>query len=193
MRITGGDLKKKRLFCPKGLKIRPTTDKVREALFQIISANFFDDFSELVALDLFSGTGALGIEAISRGVTHCVFVEKSSLSIKYLKRNLRDLGLISKAKIIKKDTYKYLNSTEVSGLTYDLIFCDPPYEKGHLQRLINVFEEKNVLLSAKGVLIVEERKSALFNNEQLKLLELVMVKRYGDTKLFFFRKRQKSL
>ena len=189
MRVTGGILRGRKIFCPSGQLVRPTTDKVRYALFQIISSNFFYDLEGLFVVDLFAGTGALGIEALSRGAKRCVFVDNSPVAIRCLKKNLQNLGLISKADVVKKDVYRYLTSKSIDSYSFDLIFCDPPYEKGHLQRLVDLFEKKAFLLSDRGILIIEERKRVDLDEGLLKRLELILVKRYGDTKLFFLRKR----
>ncbi len=192
MRVTGGFLKGRRIFAPKGLFLRPTTDRVREALFQVISSNFFHDFSGLKALDLFSGTGALGIEALSRGANFCLFVDNFSLAIRFLKKNLTNLSLLDRAKILKRDVYNFFESTGEKEAGFDLIFCDPPYQRGHFERLLDFFDKDSKLLATRGLLVIEERKTIDFPEKGSKSLELKKLKRYGDTKLFFIGRKAKT-
>ena len=192
MRVTGGLLKGRRIFAPKGLFLRPTTDRVREALFQVISSNFIDNLSGLKVLDLFSGTGALGIEALSRGADLCLFVDSSSFAIKSLKRNLEGLCLLDKGKILKRDVYSLLESVRASKSGFDLILCDPPYQRGHLERLLDFFDKNPNVLSQGGILVIEEQKTIDFPQKHFTALELLKLKRYGDTKLFFIGRKAKT-
>ncbi len=116
MRVVGGELGGRRILAPRDDGVRPTTDRVREALFSILG-----DLDGAVVLDLFCGTGALGIEAISRGAAEAILVD---LRPDAAERNVEELGLGSRARIVRADAASYLRR---EGPGFDLVFCDPPY------------------------------------------------------------------
>ena len=142
MRVTGGYLKGRRLNVPRG--IRPTQDKVRSAIFNILR----DKIENATFLDLFAGSGSMGIEALSRGAKRVVFVEKSRKALLVLKENLKrcelkSLGYTDMAKemrpqIVAKDALKVVHhGVEIDG--FDIIFADPPYNKGFANRVLNLW------------------------------------------------------
>lgn len=119
MRIVAGSRKGARIFAPRGRGTRPTSDRVREAVFAIIG-----EIEGARVLDLFAGSGALGLEALSRGAASAVFVESSRDAVRTIERNLQKLGL-SGARIVRADAMRYLAKADER---YDLVFVDPPYE-----------------------------------------------------------------
>ena len=125
MRIIGGKLKGRKLRSVKGTKIRPTADRTREAIFNIIAFQV----PGATVLDLFAGTGALGIEALSRGARSAVFIDISNQSISVLRENLASLPLESPTKVIRWDISRNLNCLHSSALVIDLVFMDPPYNE----------------------------------------------------------------
>jgi len=125
MRVITGIARGKRLVTPDGSDVRPTSDKVKEALF---SALQFDIEGRRI-LDLFAGSGQLGIEALSRGAKSCVFVDNSRASINLVKKNLEITGLSSNAKVIQSD---FASFAAMSRDTFDIVFLDPPYAAGML-------------------------------------------------------------
>lgn len=126
MRIVGGKFKGRRLFVPKGLDVRPTADRVREAVFSILAAKV----EGARVLDLFAGTGALGLEALSRGAARAVFVDRRPLALKIIKRNVEALGLEGSARILRTDLSRGPEGLRQETGPFDLIFMDPPYGKG---------------------------------------------------------------
>ncbi len=118
MRVAGGELRGRRLNTPGGRGLRPTTERVREAVFSILA-----DVSGARVLDLFCGSGALGIEAISRGAARATLVDTRAQAAK---RNVAELGLEDRAEVIRSDALRYLAGAE--GQTFDLVLCDPPYK-----------------------------------------------------------------
>ena len=148
MRITGGIDKGRILKAPR--TIRPTQDKIRETIFNVLG----EKVSGAIFFDLFAGSGAVGIEALSRGAKGAVFVEQSKKVISVLKENLESLGYSDKARIITKDALKLFNS-----LTLELpnspiiIFADPPYNEGYVERIM-----KNIPIVADRILIIEHSK-----------------------------------
>jgi RNA methyltransferase, RsmD family len=147
MRVITGSARGRKLKTPVGYDVRPTTDSVKEAVFNIIQA----DIEGRKVLDLFAGTGQLGIEALSRGAESAVFIDSDSESLKIVKENLSLCGF--KATVIKTDAVSYLENCG----TFDLIFIDPPYDSGLYDKVlekINLFD----ILSDGGIIIVECRR-----------------------------------
>ena len=118
MRIVAGSKKGARIFAPKGAGTRPTSDRVREAIFAILGS-----VEGASVLDLFAGSGALGLEALSRGATSATFVESDAAAVKAIERNLEKLGL--EGRIVRSDAARYVARTDER---YDVVFVDPPYE-----------------------------------------------------------------
>lgn len=150
MRIIGGNLKKKKLNSISGLKIRPTADRLRESIFNIISVRIKD----AVVLDLFAGTGAMGIEALSRGAKLSVFIDHYRTALSVIERNIRACSLKKSAKIIRWDIIKNLNCIKSADFSFDLVFIDPPYARNLVkQTLLNL--QRSRCLDKKALIIVE--------------------------------------
>lgn len=184
MRVVGGASKGRRLSSFAGLSIRPTSDKVRQAIFNILCPA--DEFSGRFkkVLDLFAGTGALGIEALSRGAERAVFVDKDIQSIRVIKKNLVACGVEERAVVMSKNAVSAVTALSRSGEKFDLIFIDPPYDAElTLSALSSI--EKGGLLSPAGVLVAETSKRSPITTEfagQKPSDE----RRYGDTLVYFF-------
>lgn len=153
MRIVGGDLRGRPLAAPKSSAIRPTTDRTRESLFNILSHAYPKCLDGTRVLDLFSGTGALGIEALSRGARFCQFVEESAEGRGLLRENVETLSLTGRTKIFRRDATD-LGPSGASG-TFDLVFADPPYGKGLGERAL-VSAAENGWLKEGAVIVLEE-------------------------------------
>ena len=181
MRITGGKVKGRRLASPKGLNIRPTTDKVREAIFNIIG----HDFSGLRVIDLFAGTGSLGLEALSRGAFSVTFIDYSGQAIKLIKRNLLLCGYQTSGIIIKKDLRNGLpRKHAIMKEKFDLVFLDPPYRKGFAPFLLQEISTRLIISSNSRVIIETSKNEVLpvsYEN-----LEIVDTRLYGDTKISIY-------
>jgi 16S rRNA (guanine966-N2)-methyltransferase len=179
MRVIAGRLGGRRLKAPKGRSTtRPTSDRVREALFSMLG-----DLHEVVALDLFAGTGALGIEALSRGATRAVFVERDATALAVLRTNLAELGLGEpQASVREGDALAALRTARARGETYDLVLVDPPYSRAR-----GLGSELSALLPAllapKACVVVESDRRA---PAQL-ALEVALQRRYGDTTITIHR------
>ncbi|MDR3376264.1 MAG: 16S rRNA (guanine(966)-N(2))-methyltransferase RsmD, partial [Ancalomicrobiaceae bacterium] len=128
MRIVGGRFRGATLSPPKSMAIRPTTDRLRETLFNILVHAYGDPVTDARVLDLFSGTGALGLEALSRGARFCLFVEEAVEARGLIRRNIETLGLTGATKLWRRDATK-LGAAEAQA-PFDLVFADPPYGKG---------------------------------------------------------------
>ena len=176
MRITGGEHKGKRLRGPNGSSIRPTPQMVREAIFNILSSRV----QGASVLDLFAGTGALGIEALSRGASHCVFVDISERSLRLIKSSLEGCDLISKAHLLKWDLRKGIPHS-LKGKRFSIIFLDPPYDS-NLAMSVLKNPDFPLLLYEDSKIVVETRKGSVLP-ENLNRVVLERCKTYGDTQI----------
>jgi len=181
MRIVGGNFKGKRLQKKLNKNIRPTSEFVREAIFNILENSL--DLPNTNALDLFAGTGLLGIEALSRGAEFCHFVDKSKSAIEILKSFLEELAIEkSQYKITHSDVFSFLN-TYNNPRKFDVVFADPPYESNLLKKLV---EDTNLeKVAKKGTIFVIETHSK-FSFQNVDNFKILQKKIYGDTKIFFF-------
>ncbi len=175
MRVITGIAKGKRLDTLEGLDIRPTTDKVKEAIFSSIQFDLFD----AVVLDLFAGTGQLGIEAISRGARSAVFVDNSRKSIEVVKRNLEKTEFTDKATVLNMNGVDFAASTSNK---FDFIFLDPPYNKGILTQIMPKLSN---ILAPNGTIICEYEKN-LDLPEEFEGLMLKKVQKYGKIKVSMY-------
>ena len=137
MRVVAGIAGGARLLAPKGLDIRPTSDRAKEAIFNSLHSRSIIEEAEV--LDLFAGTGALGIEALSRGAKKAIFVDKSSESLELVKENLKKTGFEKKAEIIKEDSVNWLQK---SSKPLDLVLLDPPYGFEDWPELLDILFQK---------------------------------------------------
>lgn len=148
MRVITGTARGRKLREPANMDIRPTTDQVKEALFNILQW----DLEGRRVLDLFAGTGQLGIEALSRGAASCLFLDESKEAVDIIKDNVERCGFTN-AKILRTDSLGYLRS----GEKFDIILIDPPYGKGLEQKAVDLIEEFDIL-SPGGIMTVETRR-----------------------------------
>ena len=180
MRITGGERRGVRLASFKGGRIRPTSDRVREAIFDLIGQYTIG----LGVLDLFAGTGALGIEALSRGARRVVFVDNSPESLKLIRRNLALCGYESESTLLKKDLARGLPAIPDLGEGVDLVFADPPYRKDYLLPILIELSASS-LLSSHATIVLEAGKEEHLP-ETVGKLSLAKTRVYGDTKIFIY-------
>ena len=150
MRVISGIRKGLKLKSPDGANVRPTTDRVKESVFNIIQPYLPADN----VLDLFAGSGALGIEALSRRSLNCVFVDSDRKSLLLVKDNLLLSGFSDTAEVVFSDSVGYLNKTTAQ---FDIIFLDPPYNKGLLAPVLDIIYKRN-LLTESGIIVAETEK-----------------------------------
>ena len=170
MRVIAGRYGGRRLAAPPGAATRPTSDRVREALFSILGARV----QSARVLDLFAGSGALGIEALSRGAAEATFVDRAPAAIRAIRANLATLGI--EAEVVRADALAALRSARAAARQYDLLFLDPPYR--HAERLApDLTEAIDGLLGPGGSVVSEsDRRAPLALG-----LPLTDERRYGDT------------
>ena len=150
MRVVAGTLKGRSIKAVKGTNTRPTTDKVKESIFNIIGP-YFDGG---VALDLFGGSGNLGIESLSRGIDRVIFVDRETIAINTIKQNVKDLKIEDQVEIYRNDAFKALKAIVKRGLQFDLILLDPPYKGQRINEIIEFIHE-NELLAMDGIIMAE--------------------------------------
>jgi 16S rRNA (guanine966-N2)-methyltransferase len=169
-----------RLNTPKGLMTRPTADKIKEALFNII-ANRICDAS---VLDLFAGTGSLGIEALSRGAKEAVFVDKSRDCGKIIANNLSHTGFVNCSKIITSEVQTAIDRIAQANSIFDIVFLDPPYGKNFVDKTLKKLAFSDII-NENGIVVAESHeKDELPENEGS--LELIDSRRYGITVLSLY-------
>ena len=183
MRIIGGSARGRRLLTPKHAGIRPTADRVKESLFNILTAQR-GTFAGLRVLDICAGTGNLGIEALSRGGAAAVFIDEGRDAADLITRNLALAGFADRGKLLRLEALTALKLLEQNGGAFDIIFLDPPYGKGIAVRVLEALAA-SPLATDRTVVVVEtsagEELSPVFGR-----LAEFDCRRYGDTSLHFF-------
>ena len=183
MRIISGIFKGKKILEPKDIKTRPLKDLTKESIFNILnhSNKFHIKLENSNILDLFSGVGSFGIECLSRGAENVVFIENYQNVLSILKKNLLNLKLFEKYKILEKDIYNPNTLSELNK-KFEVIFIDPPYkDKKIKQLLINLKEAK--VLNENGIIILHRNKKD--NPEFPEWVNILEEKKYGISKIFF--------
>ena len=191
MRIIAGKFRSRQLKSLKSLSLRPTSDRLRETLFNVLG----NLVVEARFLDLFAGTGAIGIEALSRGARAIIFVEKHAPTMALLKKNLESLEIRSGVRLLKKDAMHALEQLAAEPMpassSIDILFLDPPYaEKDQYTEILSFLGESHLL--ADGAVVVAEHLRSLELPETFAKLERVRVLRQGDAALTFYRYRPPS-
>ncbi|MCI0514936.1 16S rRNA (guanine(966)-N(2))-methyltransferase RsmD [candidate division KSB1 bacterium] len=183
MRIIAGSHKGRSLISSPNSAIRPTADRTKQILFDHLGIPF--RFQRV--LDLFAGTGNLGLEALSRGAQQAYFVDRSPAAIALITENCKRLNLYDRCHIIQADVFKILNRLEKKGLTYDLILADPPYQQLLTTRLLQWLDYSS-LLAAHGLVVIEQSARDVITDE-LQHIELRKSKIVGETRFTFFSHR----
>ncbi len=175
MRVIFGSAKGRNLVSPKSKNVRPTTDRVKQFIFDCLG-----DVQECEVLDIFAGSGGLGIESLSRGANSTIFIENSYHSLQAIKKNLELTRFSDKAKILKLDFQKALKSLAASKKKFDLIFADPPYDKCFENKILEQIRSGN-LLTENGILVLEHSNTDFETD-----FKLVKHKKFGETNVSFF-------
>lgn len=182
MRVISGKRKGKKLCGPKSNNIRPTEDRIKESMFNIISPII----EKATVLDLFAGTGSIGIEFLSRGAEKAIFVDNSIGSIQLINKNLNLTGFEADATVIKMDGLKALNIFSDKGLKFDYIFMDPPYDNIELyNKALEKISSLNILKN-NGILIAEHNVSLLLREKYGDLM-ITDIRKYGNKLMTYFK------
>lgn len=183
MRVISGRARGKKLVSLEGMNTRPTLDRVKEALFNIIQFNIADKN----VLDLFAGSGAIGIEAISRGAKSATFCDNSIDAIKIIKTNLENTRSADKAIVLNKDYLEALKILKDKNSKFDIIYIDPPYKSELADMSIKKIIEFN-LLSKDGIIILETDDTSKEQTIKDEKIEIFDKRKYGRAILIFIRK-----
>jgi 16S rRNA (guanine966-N2)-methyltransferase len=152
MRIIAGEFRSRNIVSPKGERTRPTSDRARESLFNVLAHAF--DLDGAKVLDLFAGSGALGFEALSRGAAHVTFIEHFMAAREAIDGNIRALNVKERTDVVKLDVYKWL---PVAVGPYDIVFADPPYDDKRTRRELPELLFREGLLTPESLVIIEHR------------------------------------
>lgn len=182
MRVIAGSAKRLQLKTIEGMDTRPTTDRIKETLFNMISEYLADSNF----LDLFSGSGAIGIEALSRGAAHAVFVEQSKRAMECIKENLKYTKLADRAELYETDVINALSRLEHKE-TFDYIFMDPPYNQ-LLEKKVLEYLSTSQLLSEDGIIIVEASLETDFSYVEELGFTMIKEKEYKTNKHVFIER-----
>ncbi len=186
MRIIAGELKSRKLAFPKTRMTRPMTDRAKETVFNILAG--------LVPgkhiLDLYSGSGSLGLEALSRGALDVTFVDHADAAIKVIQKNLQELALMPKARVIQGDVLRTIKKLEKEESLFSLIFVDPPYDQGLVKKTLIELDRSAILAPFAQIVVGHSQQEELPNS--LQALEITRTKKIGQSYLsFLFRVESK--
>jgi 16S rRNA (guanine(966)-N(2))-methyltransferase RsmD len=181
MRIISGEARGRRLRAPRGAATRPTADRVREALFNILGSA-----AGLCVLDLFAGTGALALEALSRGAAHAVLVDYAEAAARVIQANLAPLGYQDRARVLRLDVARALRLLERQGARFDLVFVDPPYrDSADPLRVADLLERLAPTLAPDGLIVFRQETTATFRVQELRAIRCTDERVIGHTRLLF--------
>ncbi len=169
---------------PRSPSLRPTSDRVKESIFNILQ----DKMEGRVVLDLFAGTGNLGIEALSRGAKRAVFVEKGRHAVRLIQRNLAQLELEERSETLAKDVSRAIGILSQRGECFDLVFMDPPYQKGLIQNTLMKLESHPIFENGSILVVEHNRREPL--PHPLVGWDLIRQRRIGDTVLSFLTRSE---
>lgn len=191
VRISSGRLKGRKVATSKKIfastdkdELRPTSSKVRESVFNILQT----EINNALFLDLYAGTGAVGLEALSRGAEKVSFVENNQVRAKAIMDYIHKLGLDDRASVYQEEAEAFLKRAMRTGLKFDIIFADPPYRSGEIEKVLPNIGDYNILKEA-GCIIVEH-SSKLALTENMHNIKMVKDYKYGDTMLTLYRKAE---
>jgi len=181
-RIVAGQFRGRRLEVPKGRDVRPTTDRMRERLFSMLMHARYPDMTGAVVADIFAGTGALGLEALSRGADKVTFVEQARPSVACINANITTLGVAAETAILSKDATRLPTATEPC----DFIFMDPPYRKGLVRPTLDAILAQG-WLAADGVIVCEQASDEPLDIPEA--LEVVDDRSQGQQRILFLLRK----
>ena len=180
MRVLAGQSKGKRLKVPRGKPLRPTAARIKKSMFDILASKV----PGAGVLDLFSGSGNLGIEALSLGASSCVFVEKNPTAARIIAQNLRSCGYGEQSRILNFDFRKALSMLSAENSGFDLVFMDPPYKFYEKTELHSLASEIRSVVGEKGIMVIEHPSGNIMGSEGFS----VRTRKYGGTSVSFLRR-----
>lgn len=188
MRVVSGKAKGTTLKAVPGMTTRPTTDKVKEAIFSMVGPYFEGG----IVLDLFAGTGGLGIEALSRGMERGIFVDIEKKSVETVKHNLKATGLSEKAEVYRNEAGRAIKALSKRKIGFQLVFLDPPYRMKHMDDLLLTMLEKG-LISPQGKVVIEHDAENSYADQIGE--QLIQIKKaiYGDTAVTLYAHEKRAV
>ena len=185
MRVIAGTARRLALKTIEGMETRPTTDRIKETLFNMLNPRLYD----CQFLDLFSGSGAIGIEALSRGAARTVFVENNSRAVQVIRDNLAFTHLGDKALVMPLNVMEALRRLEEQNAHFDLIFMDPPYNQGLEREVLEILRDSS-LIDENSLIVVEASRETDFSYLESLGMELERQKEYKTNKHVFVRRKE---
>jgi len=187
MRVIAGEFKSRPLRALPGMKTRPTSDRLRETLFNVLTAADPSSLQGIIWLDLFAGTGAVGVEALSRGAIQVTFVDSGKTAVRVIRENLKSLSIRTGFEILENDAAKALRQLDAKGFTADYVFIDPPYalEEAYSETLFFLAESR-ILKS--GSIAIAEHDKRFDPGEAFGKLHRYRTLKQGDSALSFYRR-----
>ncbi len=190
MRVISGKAKGARLSALSSKRTRPILDRVKESLFSILG----DFVVDSIVLDVFAGTGSLGIEALSRGAKRCLFVDNDMHAVQVIKKNLQDTRFLEMAEILEKDAFALSSFLTDKCMEFDLILVAPPYrlidsDSKDREKIFTLLDEcaSRQILNGSGIIVLQHHKKQIVSQENFKHLKVDDERRYGNTQLTFLR------
>ena len=186
MRIISGTMRGTKLFTLEGLNTRPTLDRVKEALFSKINY----ELEDTVVLDLFAGSGALGLEALSRGAKQAFLCDSSREAIKIIKQNIEKTKTNDKTVLLNLDYKKALAKLKEDKLQFDFVFLDPPYHTDFAEEAVKMIIEFDILAENGTIILETDDKDKIISNLDTNLLKIKDLKKYGRVYLLFLNQNR---
>lgn len=180
MRIISGKWKSRKLYSTKGMNTRPTSDRVKEAIFNIINHRL----GSSIVLDIFAGTGSMGFEALSRGSNKVVFIEKDIGAAKVIEKNAKMLDCSGAIHILRKDVFRAISDLAESEYVFDIIFMDPPYKSNIEKDVISSIINANIM-DRQGIIVVEHDYRDVMP-EKIDRINKIDTRKYGNTSISFY-------
>ncbi len=187
MRVIAGKARRTNLKTVEGLSTRPTTDRIKETLFNMLQNQLYD----VKFLDLFAGSGAIGIEALSRGANSAVFVENNKSAIDCIKSNVKACHFVEQSEILQMDCLEAIRNLNRRGYVFDYVFMDPPYGLSHEKNILGELQRVNIITN-ETLIIVEANLDTDFSYLSEYGFDLVKEKRYKTNKHMFVCKSSRS-
>lgn len=187
MRVIAGRAKGKKLKAPAGLNTRPITDRIKEALFNVLGS----DIADSRVLDLFAGSGSVGIEALSRRAEKVVFIDAGGAAVKIIRENLDNCGMSEGFEIYRNDVFRAMNILQVHGEKFDYIYADPPFTNEIIFDQLMIAMDKADILKDDGIFIIRSQKRKEMPVKLAKL-EKYRVNNYGESTLHYYCLREED-
>lgn len=186
MRIIAGEAKGRKILSPEGMNTRPTLDRIKESIFNIIQTRVYGS----VAIDVFSGTGSLGLEAVSRGAKECYLVDKHPVSFSLLKQNVQNLKFEDRCNCLNMDSYEALKMLGKKGKKFDLVFIDPPYRKEMIPPAIDIINQYDMLVKGGLIVCKIDTVETIYAGDDVIVLK--DHRKYGNTTVCFYAYKEEE-